>query len=489
MKRLTREDIIEELKRTATVACPGIGAVKVLPRMSVRGAQVWVTAPRPDAALLKFLDAQMVEPRYSDVAKPLTEADLDALAGYYAGTMSFVGEFNSARQQMSVGAAFAHALYASDEWKALEEAREIQRKAFLRISEITEGLSSTLSRFRDASVQWSSPLAGMSKMFESWNQSHESIRRFAEVAAPAITTNFAQLRIAPELALFRTRLDDVLGASAKLDLGFRALDRVHGPAGHLVAPHDVRPVLEATTAAVDAVTEHVKTYRPAELKVPGGSTRDMAQLEAELAKTEATVEEATASLVSGTSSFVAAVADGVKNRLDAEYPFLREVEAHRRQMRSGDDFARMLEEFGQGVAAEHPHVFWRKGARLVARPEALAHALLDTHLKAWARGLAFVGSEITTGRGFMDLFVQLFELRTIVELKIIGKGGNGIGWAKSGLSQLAHYMSIRRCALGFLVLFDGRKSGAGEQLERIYEVPEGKIFSVTIRIPPASRPS
>lgn len=77
MKRFSREDLLEALKRMATVTCPEIGAVQVVPGCQGR-APVWIFPGKdPDRA---FLDEQLVEPRPGSAEKPLPYADLEALA-------------------------------------------------------------------------------------------------------------------------------------------------------------------------------------------------------------------------------------------------------------------------------------------------------------------------------------------------------------------------------------------------------------------------
>lgn len=98
----------------------------------------------------------------------------------------------------------------------------------------------------------------------------------------------------------------------------------------------------------------------------------------------------------------------------------------------------------------------------------------------WA-GLAFVGREIACGDGYVDLLVNFLGVDYILELKIVGAGW-GIGYAKDGLDQLDTYMGKYSRPEAYLVVFDGRKTQAGEQMKNEYQLRNGTAHVVTVRV-------
>ena len=113
------------------------------------------------------------------------------------------------------------------------------------------------------------------------------------------------------------------------------------------------------------------------------------------------------------------------------------------------------------------------GEAYVSKPERVAQAFLGLFLQGHWTGLAFVGKEIDNGDGFIDLLVNFLGVDYVVELKMLG-GGYGIGHAKGGLDQLDAYMQNFQHQEAYLVVFDGRKTQQGEQLQPAYDLPHGR---------------
>jgi hypothetical protein len=95
--------------------------------------------------------------------------------------------------------------------------------------------------------------------------------------------------------------------------------------------------------------------------------------------------------------------------------------------------------------------------------------------------VGFIGQELQAGKGYIDLLVNLFGSNNLVELKVIG-GTTPVSWATSGISQLNGYMLRYNLREGYLVVFDGRKTERGEQLNDYYDVDSGRIYVKTIKI-------
>ncbi|AMV35104.1 hypothetical protein VN12_23460 [Pirellula sp. SH-Sr6A] len=147
-----------------------------------------------------------------------------------------------------------------------------------------------------------------------------------------------------------------------------------------------------------------------------------------------------------------------------------------------EDFHNLLTRFATRVARYDHRVFWLEyGSKFIPRPEAIGRSLLGNFLDGNARGRAFVGQEVAAGEGFIDVHSFANGKHFIVELKVVGCGW-GIGKSDLGLHQLDYYDARFENAELFLIVFDGRKSDKGRQLEDEYEIANGKIVKV-ITIP------
>ena len=114
-------------------------------------------------------------------------------------------------------------------------------------------------------------------------------------------------------------------------------------------------------------------------------------------------------------------------------------------------------------------------------PEYIAQTNLSLFLEGFFGGISFVGREIASGEGYIDILVNFLGINYILELKIIGLT-RSIGWAESGLSQLDGYMQNFDSNEAFLIVFDGRTSDRGRTLEPFYNVSSGKIHVILVRI-------
>jgi hypothetical protein len=145
-------------------------------------------------------------------------------------------------------------------------------------------------------------------------------------------------------------------------------------------------------------------------------------------------------------------------------------------------FLDLIRKFAVDLVKDFGEVFWEKpGAKFVRNPESLAKCHLGIFLKGAYGNIAFVGREIASGRAFVDLLVNFLGFDYILELKIVGPGWS-IGWAESGLDQLNGYMETFDHKESYLVIFDGRKTTKGRQMEDIYKLSNGRVYVVAARI-------
>ncbi len=148
------------------------------------------------------------------------------------------------------------------------------------------------------------------------------------------------------------------------------------------------------------------------------------------------------------------------------------------------EFLNLLRQFAAHLAKDFAEIFWREpGKKFVINPEALAKSHLGIFLKGAHGCVAFVGPEIASGYCFVDLLVNFLGYDYLIELKMVGPGW-GVGWAEAGLSQLNGYMKTYEHNESYLVIFDGRKTTRGKQLRDTYDMPNGRVHVVTVRIIP-----
>jgi len=142
----------------------------------------------------------------------------------------------------------------------------------------------------------------------------------------------------------------------------------------------------------------------------------------------------------------------------------------------------ILNEFAQHISTEYFSMFWSKiGDTFNSFPETTAKGILGIFLKGRFGDVAFVGSEIKRGDGFIDLFINFLGITYILELKVIGASWP-ISWAESGIEQLNGYMNTYNMENAYLVVFDGRKTKKGKQLQEYYDVANGRIYVINIPI-------
>ncbi|NQS98912.1 MAG: hypothetical protein HQ591_10700 [candidate division Zixibacteria bacterium] len=183
-----------------------------------------------------------------------------------------------------------------------------------------------------------------------------------------------------------------------------------------------------------------------------------------------------------TDEIVNRIVNGLSLRLKEELqpykPFLDRAEI----LSKTPKFIEVLQEFAVEITKNCQGVFLiDRGNKWVKNPEKLAQSHLGIYLKGKFSGVAFVGKEIASGNGYVDLLVSFMSFKHIVELKMLGVNYY-IGWAKSGFEQLDRYMNTCNIDKSYLVVFDGRKTDRGEKLEDVYELENGKVYVIVVRI-------
>lgn len=144
-------------------------------------------------------------------------------------------------------------------------------------------------------------------------------------------------------------------------------------------------------------------------------------------------------------------------------------------------FLRFLKGFATIFSRESWLQLWDDpGNSFRSKPESIARMALSLYCQGACGGFAAIASEIRSGEGFVDLWVNFLGYEYLLEIKIVGSGWS-IGSAKGGLNQLNEYMAHFEKPEAYLLVFDGRKTLDGEQLDARYRLKNGVVDAVSVR--------
>jgi len=145
-------------------------------------------------------------------------------------------------------------------------------------------------------------------------------------------------------------------------------------------------------------------------------------------------------------------------------------------------FLSFLKKGAKQITRNWSHLYWKeRGKKYIPSPESHAQGHLGLYISGRFDGIAFVGQELKSGFGYIDLLVNFMGTDYIIEIKMLGAGWS-IGWVESGLDQLDNYMEIYNQNESYLFVLDGRITDRGRQLENEYKLNNGKVYVVTSRI-------
>lgn len=145
-------------------------------------------------------------------------------------------------------------------------------------------------------------------------------------------------------------------------------------------------------------------------------------------------------------------------------------------------FLNCLKQCLKKISRDYWRTYWKiEGNEYNPNPERLAKSHIYLYIEGFFGGISFVGDEIKSGDGFIDLFISFLGQIYIIEIKIIGESW-GIGWAESGIQQLKEYMDAYNQNESYLLILDGRKSDRGRQLQNRYDLEEKKVHVISERI-------
>ncbi len=504
---------------------PDRGEVPLLPYVSHNAFSAYLQRrDDPKAAFFALVEESLAD---GAVLGTLSEADCDALARFYAGTMECEAAYDAARREQGGFDALRTAFASTSLWKSyLEDERRFSASLPWTIAPVVQdvvrqmtALDDTLRRLRHDPIPdqllrapalalpvRSSLLDLRSQVLlpkfdaitslatvatrsaDTWGallrehrRAEEAVRAFAEQTrwVSRVPEQIARMQrlVAPvpdiSLALHRAseRLREVglvPGALAEANAAIaRSIDVVVGTNDYFSQDRAlVSPILRPALPP-EATPEEREAFEAA-----ADST----------ASAEVLLHDEAAGLVLVGDEAARLVADLVSAQMDEKLrPYANVLHRLERLSRAGT-FGELLAAFATVAARDFWKSLWQKpGDTYLPSPERIAQAFLGFYLHGHGNGLAFVGREIGNGDGYVDLLVNFLGQDKVVELKMLG-GGYGVGHAKGGLDQLDAYMQNYRSPEAFLVVFDGRKSQKGEQLSASYTLPHGRVHVVTVRV-------
>lgn len=210
-------------------------------------------------------------------------------------------------------------------------------------------------------------------------------------------------------------------------------------------------------------------------------SEEVEEITESIVQSETIVQDKAGSSIIIQNEYAQLLFDKIDSLHDEQKKYKR-VFDHFEQFLNPQAFSDFLDEFASIVSREYWRQFWKEvGNKFKSAPESIAKSNLGMFLSGRFSNIAFIGQELMAGNGFVDLLINYLGINYLVELKVIG-ATTSISWAKSGINQLNDYMSKYNLNTGYLVVYDGRKTERGEQLQDHYDVSNGRIYVKKIKI-------
>jgi hypothetical protein len=226
---------------------------------------------------------------------------------------------------------------------------------------------------------------------------------------------------------------------------------------------------------------------PRKIRLPGEIAQKKEELRVASGKSEKILEIETNSSIIISNGIVYKFKGEIKDikeflTRDPDFRTLVALGQRLRLLEDSKGFLEHLNLFAEKLGSKYWEQFWEiRGDKFVSHPERIARAQLGTYLEAAFNCMAFIGPEIKTGNGFIDIYVYCLGIKQILEIKMVGADWS-IGDVENGLTQLNEYMHSENQKEAYLVVFDGRKTDRGKQLNKVYDLEQGRVHVVTSKI-------
>jgi hypothetical protein len=505
---LSREQILAP--RHEALVCPDAGEIQIFPYVSGGALDEFLSAQNnPRAAFAKLYAESITEngPSFDS----LTEADCDAIAAMMAESVDVVEDYRKQRSSAGVFDSFAAAFLKSDVVQKHNEHFEDLERYFRRIAlpslwqfertiqqirplwiptidldryarDITAyqafadslvnrlgALDTITTSFNERMATWNSfskvhtSIAHLREFDSGLAAMAKQIERVQKILTPVTGIHDALIDLTEQLERTSKFSDDMLRLADRTLAASRSV--VLGTNDHFINSTYLRPL-----AAVMPET------------VPSSAASAYAEASDSALASDVLLHEETSELIVVGAGAVDLIAQAVDEKFSERMRPFQPLLDHLQKLSQPPSFINMLKAFAQHVARDHWKSLWTApGDAWLPQPERIGQSFLGIYLQGQWAGIAFVGREIACGDGYVDLLVNFLGKTYIVELKMIGAGW-GIGEAKKGLQQLNEYMSMYSQPEAYLMMFDGRKTMVGEQLDAQYTLQNGTAHVIRVAV-------
>lgn len=538
----TKKQKFSIVAKPTTVACPQAGELPVLSFITW-GAMTAYRTGGADAksSFLGMLEKLRLSEK--PPSNSLTDADIDAIAKFYLSPRELDNAYNEARKTADPFEAFEVAIKGSSIWEQSERdtiriTTQLSPNLLSSIQETNRSLAEIAAAACRPSIQIGRTLADVALEYQRTMQPVYEVARMLSASQARFSLQAATLQnVFARADSLRSITESITKSMAGIEGLAQSLKLSHRFIYERYAP------FAAAVRSANAIADIAARFRPLEIEWAelhrathtqarditlayptanaivsnsdeaiaaangffsrGGSLRALisdplpaAVSSAEGQKLKAaenkvvSVAQETGQIVHAGASDIflfsndvasivaASVSSTIDERLKPYIPLLNRMAA----LSDPPRFIDLLHRFATALGKDYWKVYWEKpGDSFVAKPEALAQSHLGMYLDRDVGPIGFVGPEIGSGNGFIDLLVNLLGYNHILEVKIVGASW-GIGHAKAGLPQIDGYMKTHNAAESYLLVLDGRKTTKGEQLESHYDLPNGRVHVVVARI-------
>lgn len=509
------------------IALPKTGTVRMHPYVSGRAMDAYVALAENPKAAFRSMVAASVEDTPGQVRPELPDEDAEVIAQLYAEKEGFLEPYLKARQEKDTYDAFYTAFSSTEhwqQWKRSQERLEAQLNLHARlIPKSLDLITRDVSRIVSEAQRISIPIFHVPDL-SAWLDTRSIALQLSSTALLPKLTAVEQFS-----TLAKVNLDNWSGLTQHLKVSEQFHDLIGTHFGYLdeltkrtsLAEELLRShtevfssfnkVAEAFRAPQFPNLEHVQLLgkaftgsdhlvrsvsdyfsqepaRPRSIQRPTDLIGPYAQHAYDADQQIEEAADQTEDMIHGTAEEVILIGNdaismlmeiigtAIDEKISPYAPILNRMKL----LASPKSFLETLQAFALHFQREHWKDLWsEQGKKYNSRPESIARLALSMFLLGHCQGAAFVGKELGNGDGFVDMLVNYLGINYVVEVKIIGASW-GVGYAKAGLDQLDAYIQNYDTAPGYLLVFDGRVSTKGEQLQPEYTLKSGATAHVVV---------
>lgn len=513
------------------VALPTAGNVRIHPYLSAGAMGAYVSFPDDPEAAFQVMFAHSREEK-TTTAPTLTAEDADIIALLYSEKEGFLDGYTTAKATSPPFVAFAQAIQNSDLWRGHLETQRHMKDMFDSHSRQIEAMIAVPRGIQSTFDNFSKQVASM-RTFAMPDFIVPDLSAFAATRTIALEATSFHARvdllgidsISKTLAAGAARWAELTQSIAKFpDYSGFVRDNTQYLDGLILRAHAAESLLKphaSVFASFEKLAEVLRVpnyFTPESLgftkqlfadsesivrsvgsffstpplsRVPNvqPSTTPLelkrafeveAEIEEAACESESLLHTSTSRLILVGNDALVGLRGLVGGVIDERLGPLASLLKRLEHLAKPNSFHDLLVAFATHFQRDHWKSLWAEiGMSFKSRPEEIAQAVLAAFLQGRYGDVAFVGRELGNGDGYVDVLVNFLGTDHVVEVKIIGASWS-IGSAKAGLNQLDEYVQNYNAASAYLLVFDGRKSAKGEQLDAEYPLKSGGTTRVVV---------